>query len=97
MTAVLRSRADVPTVTPERYAKQLVSHLGRKVPFVTDGLTSTVQLGTATGRVVVGDAVLTLLASGGDPADVERVEQVLGSHLVRFGARDELVVSWERS
>ena len=95
--AGLRSRADVTTATPERYAKQLVSHLGRKATFVTAGPTSTVQLGSATGQVIVGDGVITLLASGNDTADVELVEHVLGSHLARFGARDELAVSWERS
>jgi hypothetical protein len=97
MTAALRSRADVVTSTPERYAKQLVSHLGRKVTFDIDGPTSTVQLGGATGQVVVGDGVITLLASGTDSEGVERVEHVLGSHLERFGTRDELSVTWERS
>jgi len=97
MTAGLRSRADVATPSPERYAKQLVSHLGRKVTFVTDGPTSTVQLGGATGQIVVGDGVLTLLASGSDTEAVEQVEHVLGSHLERFGTRDELAVVWERS
>ena len=97
MTATLRSRAEVVTPTPERFAKQLVSHLGRKATFVTDGSTSTVQLGSATGQVVVGDGVITLLASGTDTEGVELVEHVLGSHLERFGTRDELTVTWERS
>ena len=97
MTAALRSRADVVTTTPERYAKQLVSHLGRKATFEIDGPTSTVQLGSATGQIVVGDGVITLLASGTDNEGVELVEHVLGSHLERFGGRDELAVSWERS
>lgn len=30
-------RADVVTDAPARYAKQLVAHLGRKIPFTTDG------------------------------------------------------------
>ena len=41
MTAVpemLTARADVPTDAPERYAKQLVSHLGRKTEFTTEEL-----------------------------------------------------------
>jgi hypothetical protein len=29
-----------------------------------------------------------------DPEAVELVEHVLGSHLERFGTRDELVVTW---
>jgi len=97
VSAALRSRADVATATPERYAKQLVSHLGRKLTWEVDGGTSTAQIGEATGQVVVGDGVLTLLASGADTAGLELVEHVLGSHLERFGARDELAVSWQRA
>ena len=97
MSAPLRSRADVVTATPERYAKQLVSHLGRRLTWQVDGGTSTAQIGDATGSVVVGDGVLTLLASGADAAGLEQVEHVLGSHLERFGTRDELVVAWQRS
>jgi len=97
MTAAPRSPADVVTPTPERYAKQLVSHLGRKVTVGIDGPTSTVQLGGVTGQIVVGDGVITLLDSGTDTEGVELVEHVLGSHLERFGGRDELAVTWERS
>ena len=75
----------------------LVSHLGHKVDVVTDGATSTLRIDGATGQVVVGDGVITLLASAGDTAGVELVEQVLGGHLERFGARDGLAVTWERS
>jgi len=96
-SAVITSRADVRTDAPARYAKQLVSHLGRKVDFAVDGTTSTARFGTATGQVVVGDGVLALVASGTDPDDVALVERVLGSHLERFGQRNELTVSWTRT
>jgi hypothetical protein len=95
MTAVF-SRAEVATATPARYAKQLVSHLGRKVSFSTDGATSTATIGAATGQIIVGDGVLTLTAAGNDPAAVAVVEDVLGRHLERFGARNELAVRWTR-
>ena len=91
----IHSRADVATSTPERFAKQLVAHLGRKVAFTT-GRTSSATMGAAVGRVVVGDGILTLLADG-DAADVARVEHVLGSHLERFAHREPLVVTWQRS
>ena len=95
-TTTLHSRAEVTTAAPARYAEQLVSHLGRKVACTTDGDTSTVQLGDATGQVVVGDGVVVLLATGSDEAAVAQVEHVLGSHLERFGARDALAVRWTR-
>ena len=91
------SRADVPTQAPERYAKQLVSHLGRKVEFVADGNTFTATIGGSTARIVVGDGVLTLVAAAQAEPDLARLEHALGDHLQRFGRRAELVVRWVRS
>ena len=92
----LTSRADVTTDAPDRYAKQLITHLGRKVEFTTQGATSTATFGDTTGQVVVGEGVLTLLATGPAAEGVARVEHVLGSHLERFGQRAELSVVWNR-
>lgn len=93
----ITSRAQVATETPERYAKQLVSHLGRKVEFSASGATSTATIGAATAQIVVGDGLLTLVAAGDDEVAVALVEQVLGNHLERFGQRNELTVTWMRN
>jgi uncharacterized protein len=90
----LTARADVSTDSPERYAKQLVSHLGRKVEFTVDGPTSTAAIAGGTGVIVVGDGVLTLLAEAPDAETLDRVQDVLGRHLERFGQRNELTVVW---
>jgi len=93
----LTSRADVRTDAPARYAKQLVSHLGRKATFIqdADGAWTTV-VGEAHGRIVVGDGVLTLLVQAPDLETLTRLEQAFGGHLERFGTRAELTVSWHR-
>ena len=88
------ARADVPTEAPGRYAKQLVSHLGRKVAFDVDGPASTARFGTGAGRVVVGEGVLTLVTEAPDADSLALVQRVLGGHLERFGQRNELVVTW---
>ncbi len=92
------SRADVATDAPARYAKQLVSHLGRKLVFTGDGVTApaTAVIGAATAGIVVGEGVLTLEAAGDDEESVARVEHVLGSHLERFAQREALTVRWVR-
>ncbi len=97
--ATIAYRADVPTGAPARYAKQLISHLGRKVPFTGDAVTApaTAFIGTATGGIVVGDGVLTLLAAGDDEESVARVRDVLGGHLERFAQREALSVRWLRT
>ncbi len=91
------SRADVLTDSPARYAKQLVSHLGRKVAFGTDGPTSTATVNDMTLAITVAEAVLTLTVTGPDPSAMARGEHALGSHLERFGARRELSVTWTRT
>ena len=91
---VLTARAEVRTGTPERYAKQLLSHLGRRTTWITDGDTSTAEIAGGTGQVVIGDGVLTLIAEAPDVETLSRVQHVLGSHLERFGQRTELAVTW---
>jgi uncharacterized protein len=91
---VLSARAAVVTGTPQRYAKQLLSHLGRRTSWATDGDTSIADIAGGRGQVVVGDGVLTLIAEAPDTATLERVQHVLGSHLERFGQRNELAVTW---
>ena len=92
------SRADVATGAPARYAKQLVSHLGRKLVFTGDAVTTpaTAVIGAATAGIVVGEGVLTLEAAGDDEESVARAEHVLGSHLERFAQREALTVRWVR-
>jgi hypothetical protein len=43
---------------------------------------------------VIGDGVLTLLAEAPDAESPARVQHVLGTHLERFGQRNELTVTW---
>lgn len=92
------SRADVVTDAPARYAKQLLSHLGRTLTLTGDAVSApaTAVIGAATAGIVVGEGVLTLAAAGDDEESVARVEHVLGSHLERFAHREALTVQWVR-
>lgn len=97
---MLSATALVATDTPERYVKQLLSHLGRKMA-VEDvaGDPDAQRLVFAYGSGVLraaGDA-LELIAQAEDEESLERVQDVLARHLVRFGRRNELVVTWQRS
>ena len=90
------AHAAVVTDAPARYAKQLASHLGRRaeVRDETDG--TRLVLGSSSCLVVVADGVLELRAEAESTEDLDRVTDVVGSHLVRFGQRNELVVDWLR-
>ncbi len=92
----LAARADVTTPKAERYAKQLVNHLGHKLAFTTTGPESVAGIGAGTGTVIAGDGVLTLLASAPNADDLDAIKHVLGTHLERFGGRDGLTVAWSQ-
>jgi len=92
-----RSEARVVTDRPHRYAKQLASHLGRKVETSWDEETGrgalTFGLGSAT---LTAEPGVLLLAVEGEAENLDRLEDVVGRHLVRFGVKDELVAEWHR-
>ena len=90
------SRADVATDVPGRYAKQLVSHLGRRLTFVEEDGSWTAAVHGSIARITPGEGVLVLQAEAPDVDSLTRVEHALGSHLERFGQRNELTVTWER-
>lgn len=98
-----RSRAVVLTDRPARYAKQLASHLGRKIlaeeieggyrlTFNRDGLFA--GYSDLVVRPVEGVDRLVMEVYAETPAQREQLEGILGRHLERFGARDALVVSF---
>jgi 2-iminobutanoate/2-iminopropanoate deaminase len=94
------STAVVTAEAAARFAKQLLSHVGRKASVqplegVPDGGRLVFAYGVGTVRPENGRLVLHAAAS--DPESLARVEDVLGRHLVRFGARQQLSVSWERA
>ena len=97
-----RSTARVSTDRPSRYGKQLAAHMGRKITTAWDEDTETGSLafdreGSATGVVALSchDGALQLDLTA-DDEHLERLEQVTGIHLARFGAKEGLVVSWLR-
>jgi hypothetical protein len=91
------STAAVPTDAAGRYAKQLLSHLGRRNPVeLVDGAPDARRLVFAygTGTVRPETDRIVLEAAAADAESLARVQDVLGRHLERFGARRELTVHW---
>ena len=101
------STSTVATDRPGRYGKQLAAHLGRRVGSSWDTETDTglVTFPFGHANIVAAEDGLRLyveVAPDAEPdlqgdAGLERLEDVVGRHLVRFGARDELTVVWTRS
>ncbi|SDL63963.1 hypothetical protein SAMN04488535_0261 [Corynebacterium mycetoides] len=105
MPELVTSTARVATERPARYAKQLASHLGRKIDTNFDAETGRGQLvfpkddnGVPLGTcdMLCGDEVLVLAMEA--PAEhIDRAEEIVGSHLLRFGQGDGLEVGWVRA
>lgn len=90
------STADVATEKPVPYMRQLCKHFGHRIETSYDETTGYIVFGD--GRcdlqAIVDDGILRLTVSADSDENVERVREVVGSHLERFGRRDELAVSW---
>ena len=94
-TSSTTRHGSMPTERPERYAKQLASHWQKRGKQVEDGTATTLHFDS--GQVVVlrpGEGRLDVEVSVPDDGDVDRFAQVVAEQLQRFGARDELHVTW---
>jgi hypothetical protein len=95
---MLLSIAVVSTDASERYGKQLLSHLGRKVQ--TEPLpdrpapAGRLLFAYGVGTVLPMPGQLVLRATAANQESLARVQDVLQRHLEKFGARRELTVSW---
>jgi len=97
MSDRLTATAVVKTPTPERYAKQLASHLGRRSEVVAEATGTRLRLAGGECLLQPQGETLELHASAPSAEDLDGVTQVVGSHLERFGQRNELHVEWQRS
>jgi hypothetical protein len=96
---MLWATAVVMTDASNRYAKQLLAHLGHKVHVEPlpgrPAPAGRLVFSYGTGTVVPLDGRLVLEASAEDTESLLHVEDVLQRHLIKFGARRELVVAWD--
>lgn len=99
----LISVATVTTERAARYGKQLVSHMGHKITGSWDEEAGSGYLlfdreGPVLGRFdVIASASDLRLELRTEPERADRLEFIVGIHLARFGARDSLAISWERT
>ncbi len=94
-TPLLRARADVTTDRPDRWLKQLASHLGRKATVTELDDATVLGIGTGSCTLRAGDDVLSFAAEAPDEESLARVQQVVGGHFERFAAKEGLTVDWQ--
>ena len=99
----LIATASVSTERAARYGKQLVTHMAHKVTGSWDEEAGSGYLlfdreGPVLGRFdVIASASDLRLELRTTPERADRLEFIVGIHLARFGARDSLAISWERT
>jgi catechol 2,3-dioxygenase len=92
----LRSQALVATAKPSPYLLQLAKHFRHKLAVRFDDQQAVIPFPFGHAELTAGEDALTITAHAQTPADLDRVQHVIGSHLERFGRRDELEVAWHR-
>ncbi|MCI0143897.1 DUF2218 domain-containing protein [Arthrobacter bambusae] len=101
------SCAVVSTDTAARFAKQFASHFGRKTEVgLENGREAEVRPESDGPRLVLAfgscllvprNEALELYAEADTTAGLERVQNVVGSHLEQFGQRQGLSIHWSPS
>ncbi|MGH2872719.1 MAG: DUF2218 domain-containing protein [Solirubrobacteraceae bacterium] len=94
MTTTITAHGEVATDRPIPYMRQLCRHFGHNVDTGFDDDSGYIQFEYARCEMRAGDGLLALTVTAADRADAERMAGVIGSHLERFGSRDELSVAW---
>ena len=90
------SRAEVSTENASRYLQQLCKHWAHKFPveFTPEHGEITLPSGVTVLDAKSEALLVTLRAE--EAASLERLEQVVADHVVRFAFREELVFDWKR-
>ena len=91
----ISSHAEVTTDKPVAYMRQLCKHFGHKVDAKFGDDTGYIQFDFGRCELQANNGTLTLDVTAADADSHERMERVIGSHLERFGRRDELSVAWQ--
>ncbi|WP_019173161.1 DUF2218 domain-containing protein [Pseudaminobacter salicylatoxidans] len=87
-----RSKAVVETKNASRYLQQLCKHWSHK--FTVDFTPTGGRIEFGDGRVVELQANEASLSVEVDSPDLQRLEQVVADHIVRFAFREELTFVW---
>jgi hypothetical protein len=94
----MRSSATVPTAHARRYMIQLCKHFAHRVTARFGNREGVIDFEAGEVRLRAGQGTLMLVAEAQAADSLERLEQVLASHLKRFAFREPgLAVEWSRA
>jgi hypothetical protein len=81
---------------PERWAKQLASHVGNRAEVVSENAVSKITFGFGgTGTISTSETAVLLSAEADSEENLSRIQEILGSHLLRFAKLEgQLTLHW---
>ncbi|SNT31119.1 DUF2218 domain-containing protein [Tropicimonas sediminicola] len=83
------------TTNASRYLGTLCKHFGHKVPVEFDALQGRIDLPFGQCRLKAGDTALDLTVTAEDRPALDRLTEVIGSHLERFAFRENPQLDWQ--
>jgi hypothetical protein len=90
--AAVRSKAEVETAHARRYLAQLCKHFGHKCPTSHDEHAGQITFEMGVCSLQAGAERLTLSLDAPDGLRLERLQDVVARHLVRFAFREDMQV-----
>lgn len=82
------------TEQAQRYLGTLCKHFGHKVPVELVGNTGRIELPFGQCELSANDDALDMKVSAETKADLDKVAQVIASHLERFAFRENPQIEW---
>lgn len=93
----VRRAAVVTTQNASRYLQQLCKHFQHKLPVAFDPHAGRIEFASGECRLEADGARLQLSLSAPEAEAMERLQDVVARHLLRFAFREELKIEWRPS
>ena len=94
----MKSSATILTPNGRRYMIQLCKHFAHKVPATYGEREGEIVFEAGTVGLRAAPRTLMLWAKAAEPGGLQRLEQVIESHLKRFAFREpEIALDWRRA
>ena len=77
-----------------RYMMQLCRHFGHRHEVAWNETSGVLKFPFGSCKLETDESTLSLVVEAPDSEGLERVKRVVGSHLERFGHREQLTVAW---
>ena len=93
-SSYIRRVADVETANASRYLQQLCKHFQHNLPVAFDPHAGRIEFSSGECRLQADDARVQLFLAAPDAEAMERLQDVVARHLLRFAFREDLKVDW---